>query len=72
MTRGLEQKLKTDPRIVMKPLERWPKLLMGMIQLNANNVPGSLDALNRWLQDGPYARRLFSGRGTGSPHLHSS
>ncbi|WP_417376838.1 amidohydrolase family protein [Gimesia maris] len=61
--RELEQKLKTHPELVEKPLKRWPDLLLGMIQLNANNVPGSLDALNRWLQDGPMRGVYFPGGG---------
>ena len=45
--------LRDNPGEVLKPFERWPKLLLGMIQLNAVDVKGSLDALNRWLRDGP-------------------
>ncbi|HBL47918.1 MAG TPA: amidohydrolase [Planctomycetaceae bacterium] len=45
------------------PLKRWPDLMLGMIQLNANNVPASLDALNRWLQDGPMRGVYFPGGG---------
>jgi len=44
---------KANPALVMKPFERWPGRLIGMIQLNAAQVPASLDALNRWLRDGP-------------------
>jgi len=59
----LEQLLKTHPEIIEQPLKRWPDLLMGMIQLNANNVNASLDALNRWLQDGPMHGVYFPGGG---------
>lgn len=59
----LEQLLKTNPEIVRKPLERWPNLLLGMIQLNANKVHASQDALNRWLQDGPMHGVYFAGGG---------
>ncbi|MFK7777603.1 MAG: amidohydrolase family protein, partial [Gimesia sp.] len=59
----LEQMLQKYPDIIEKPLKRWPNLLIGMIQLNANNVSGSLDALNRWLQDGPMHGVYFSGGG---------
>lgn len=45
--------LQADPKLVMKALERWPKLLLGMIQLDATDVAGSTDAINRWLRDGP-------------------
>lgn len=61
--RELEQKLKSHPELVEGPLERWPDLLLGMIQLNANNVPASLDALKRWLQDGPMRGVYFPGGG---------
>ncbi len=53
-------------RVILKPLERWPDLLLGMIQLNANNVPASLDALNRWLRDGPMLGVYFPGGGPGA------
>lgn len=61
--RELEQKLKSHPELVEGPLTRWPDLLLGMIQLNANNVPASLDALKRWLQDGPMRGVYFPGGG---------
>jgi len=40
---------------------RWPHRLLGMIQLNPNEVRASLDALNRWLRDGPMTGVYFSG-----------
>lgn len=52
--------------ITLNVMERWPKLLLGMIQLNANDVPASLDALNRWLRDGPMLGVYFRGGGVGS------
>ncbi|WP_417387364.1 amidohydrolase family protein [Gimesia sp.] len=61
--RDLEQRLQTHPELVEQPLKRWPDLLLGMIQLNANNVPASLDALTRWLQDGPMRGVYFPGGG---------
>lgn len=61
-----ERLARTNPRAILKPLERWPKLLMGMIQLNANNVQASLDALNRWLRDGPMRGVYFPGGGPGA------
>jgi predicted TIM-barrel fold metal-dependent hydrolase len=61
--------------ITLNVMERWPKLLLGMIQLNANDVPASLDALNRWLRDGPMIGVYFRGGGVGSltcthPNFH--
>ena len=41
------------PNDVLKPFKRWPKLLLGMIVLNASDVKGSLEALDRWVRDGP-------------------
>ena len=60
--------------IILNVMERWPQLL-GMIQLNANDVPASLDALNRWLRDGPMIGVYFRGGGVGSltcthPNFH--
>lgn len=54
------------PDTVMKAIKRWPDLLMGMIQLNANDVNASLDALNRWLRDGSMLGVYFPGSGPGS------
>jgi len=62
----LERLLRSDDKIVLRPLQRWPKLLMGMIQLNANNLQASLDALNRWLRDGPMVGVYFPGGGPGA------
>lgn len=62
----LEKLLRTNPEVVSKPLKRWPKLLIGMIQLNANDVRASLDALNRWLRDGPMLGVYFPGGGPGA------
>jgi predicted TIM-barrel fold metal-dependent hydrolase len=39
---------------------------MGMIQLNPNDVPASLDALNRWIKDGPMLGVYFPGSGPGA------
>ncbi len=62
----LEKMLRAKPEIVAKPLKRWPKLLLGMIQLNANDVRASLDAINRWLRDGPMLGVYFPGGGPGA------
>jgi len=61
-----EAAVRRRPEIILKPFERWPKLLLGMIQLNANDVRGSLEALNRWLRDGPMLGVYFSGGGSGA------
>lgn len=61
-----ETLVRNRPEVVLKPLERWPNLLLGMIQLNANNVTASLDALNRWLRDGPMLGVYFAGSGPGA------
>jgi predicted TIM-barrel fold metal-dependent hydrolase len=61
-----EKLAKSNPDVVLKPLKRWPDLLLGMIQLNANNVTASLDALNRWLRDGPMLGVYFPGGGAGA------
>ncbi len=61
-----EKLAKTNPDVVLGPLERWPNLLLGMIQLNANDVHASLDALNRWLRDGPMLGVYFPGGGPGA------
>lgn len=61
-----ETLVRTQPELVLEPLKRWPKLLLGMIQLNANNVPASLEALDRWLRDGPMLGVYFPGGGPDS------
>ena len=42
-----------DPNQVLAFLERWRERLSGVINLNANDVPGSLAALERWVERGP-------------------
>ena len=61
-----EKLARLRPEVILKPLERWPDLLLGMIQLNANDVRASLDALNRWLRDGPMLGVYFPGSGPGA------
>ena len=70
-----EKLVRSRPEVTLKAMERWPTLLLGMIQLNANDVPASLDALNRWLRDGPMLGVYFRGGGIGSltcthPNFH--
>ncbi len=62
----LEKTLRSNPEIVLKPLKRWPQRLLGMIQLNVNDIHASLDALNRWLRDGPMLGVYFAGSGPGA------
>ncbi len=59
----LEAMIRTRPELVLEPLRRWPNLLLGMIQLNASDLQASLDALNRWLRDGPMLGVYFPGGG---------
>jgi predicted TIM-barrel fold metal-dependent hydrolase len=61
-----EKLVRSRPDVVLKPMERWPQLLLGMIQLNANDLPASLDAINRWIQDGPMLGVYFPGGGPGA------
>ena len=70
-----EKMIRSRPDVTLKAMEKWPNLLLGMIQLNANDVPASLDALNRWLRDGPMIGVYFRGGGVGSltcthPNFH--
>jgi len=61
-----EKLARSRPDLMLKPLKRWPKLLLGMIQLNAKNLRDSLDALDRWLRDGPMLGVYFPGGGAGA------
>lgn len=61
-----EELVRSEPELVLKPLQRWPDRLLGMIQLNANDVPASLDALERWVRDGPMLGVYFAGGGPGA------
>ena len=61
-----EKFVRGNPECILQPIKRWPKMLLGMIQLNANDVRVSLDALNRWLRDGPMVGVYFPGSGPGA------
>jgi len=61
-----EKLARSNPNVILKPVKRWPKLLMGMIQVNANDIRVSLDAINRWVQDGPMLGVYFPGGGPGA------
>ncbi|MEO2036072.1 MAG: amidohydrolase family protein [Planctomycetaceae bacterium] len=61
-----EALVRSRPEIVLRAMRRWPDMLLGMIQLNANDVRSSLDALDRWLKDGPMLGVYFPGGGPGA------
>ncbi len=63
---AFEKATRAKADLILRPLKRWPKMLLGMIQLNANDVGASLDALNRWLRDGPMLGVYFPGSGPGA------
>ena len=64
--RELEALLRSEPSLILQPLQRWSNLLMGMIQLNAADVSASMDAIERWIVDGPMVGAYFRGGGPGS------
>lgn len=58
---GAEEK-DPDParsREMRRCLMRWSDRLIGIATLNANDVRGSLDAMDRWIKDGPMAGVFF-------------
>ncbi len=61
-----EARLRSAPELISAPLDRWPDKLLGLIQLNANNVSASLSAIDRWLGDGPMLGVYFPGGSRGS------
>lgn len=61
-----EKRVRADPNLVMPPFERWPERLLGMIQINGNDVRTSLEGLDRWLRDGPMLGVYFAGSGPGA------
>ena len=63
---AVEEWLRSKPELVLKPFEVWPDKLIGMIQLNSNDVEASLAALDRWLGDGPMIGVYFPGGGPGA------
>ncbi len=60
---ALERRLRSDDQLVLRPLERWPEKLLGMIQLNSHEVAASLSALDRWIKNGPMLGVYFPGSG---------
>ncbi len=63
---AFEKTVRSNPKSILKPLERWPELLLGVMQLNVNDVGVSLDALDRWIKDGPMLGVYFAGSGPGA------
>lgn len=63
---ALEARLQREPSLVLRPLERWPELLLGMIQLSVEDPRLAQDAVNRWLRDGPMCGVYFPGGGPGA------
>ncbi|NNE92887.1 MAG: amidohydrolase family protein [Verrucomicrobiales bacterium] len=61
-----ESLVQKKPDLVLEPIKRWPDLLFGMIQLNANDVTASKNALDRWIGDGPMRGVYFPGGGPGA------
>ncbi|MDF1862338.1 MAG: amidohydrolase family protein [Verrucomicrobiales bacterium] len=62
----LETLLREKPELVLEPLDRYPDLLLGMIQMNGNDLASSLAALDQWLGDGPMLGVYFPGGGPGA------
>ncbi|MEZ6089977.1 MAG: amidohydrolase family protein [Pirellulaceae bacterium] len=60
---AFETLVRQQPQTVLKPLETWPDLLIGSIQLNPHDPVASSDALRRWLRDGPMRGVYFAGGG---------
>lgn len=63
---AVEELLRKTPDLVRKPFETWPDKLLGMIHLNSNEVKASLEAVDRWLGDGPMVGVYFPGGGPGA------
>lgn len=62
----VETLVRNNSEIILAPYKRWPDRFLGLIHLNANDVQGSLDALNRWLIDGPMVGVYFPGGARGA------
>lgn len=61
--REVEELLRARPELVLAPFEAWPDRLLGMVQLNAGDLEGSLAAIDRWLGEGPMVGVYFPGGG---------
>jgi predicted TIM-barrel fold metal-dependent hydrolase len=62
----LEQLLRDRPELVSLPMQRWPGFFMGMIQVNANDIPASIHAVDRWIASGPMVGVYLPGAGPGA------
>jgi predicted TIM-barrel fold metal-dependent hydrolase len=58
-TTNAAKSITEDPAQVLAFLERWQDRLLGVIHLNANDVPASLAALDRWIARGPVVGVYF-------------
>lgn len=58
-----EAMIRSHPERVLSALKQWPSRLIGMIQLNPKDVRRSLDAIDRWIRDGPMKGVYFPGGG---------
>ncbi|MEQ8787421.1 MAG: amidohydrolase family protein [Pirellulaceae bacterium] len=56
-----EERIRSHGESITAPLTHWPERLLGMIRLNANDVEGSLAAIDRWLGEGPMVGVYFPG-----------
>jgi len=61
-----EARLREHPEDVLKPLERWPDRALGLVKLNVSEVRRSLDAIDRWIGDGPLVGVYLAGGDRGS------
>ncbi len=48
-----EARIVAHPEDIAQPLKRWPDRALGLIQLNAGEVDRSLEAVDRWIANGP-------------------
>ncbi|MCP4788218.1 MAG: amidohydrolase family protein [Fuerstiella sp.] len=55
-----EEKLIGNPDAVLALLRQWGDTLIPMMRLNPMDVGGSLDALSRWMRDGPMVGVYFA------------
>ena len=63
---ALEEKLISEPDLVRRPLEQHPDRLLALLQVNGHNVAASLDAIDKWVADGPMHGAYFPGGGAGA------
>jgi len=63
---ALEMLLSSNPDIVRSQLAYDSTRLLAMLQLNGNDVHRSLDAIERWITDGPMIGAYLPGGGPGA------